>query len=232
MVYHPKGQVIDTSGMDLDALDRKYLDERGRIKLLPAECFAVVPWIRLRAWLHYRCAYGVPTVELVNWLTEQIGGRKAIEIGAGTGNLGYRLGIPMTDSYQQVEDVNTVAFFATHGQPLIKPPPEVEKEEAENAVRRRRPQVVIASWLTERHDPKDPFSKGNYLGPRYEYIIDRCETFILIGNEATHGRNRALKLPHEKFAFPWLVSRAARPDLNRIWIWSSGRTGTMKTKPK
>jgi hypothetical protein len=44
------------------------------------------------------------TVELVAWLHDRIAGRKAIEIGAGMGDLGYHLGIPQTDSYAQIED--------------------------------------------------------------------------------------------------------------------------------
>ncbi|HEY3283412.1 MAG TPA: hypothetical protein VGN26_14180 [Armatimonadota bacterium] len=55
--------------------------------------------------------YQFPTRELVLWLQELIRGRRAIEIGAGNGWLGWHLGIPMTDSYQQSEHPDTMLYY-------------------------------------------------------------------------------------------------------------------------
>lgn len=215
----PKGEVIDISGIDMGHLDRLLLDDKGRMKLHPAEFYRPLSLLELRAWANLRGRYGFPTVELVSWLKDKIGGRKALEIGAGNGDLGHHLGVPMTDSYQQVEDKETVAYLNLYGIKGTAPPPDVEKEDGENAVRRRKPQVVIGCYVTEKYDPKNPSGSGNYRGVRYDYVIDRCETFILIGNELVHGQNKALRLPHQKLHFPWLMSRAQMPELNRIWVW-------------
>jgi hypothetical protein len=219
----PKGQVIDLSGIDLDKLDKLFLGEDCRMKLLSFEEYRPLSLLEIRAWAAVRARYGFPTTELVDWLKKQIKGRTALEIGAGYGDLGYHLGIPMTDSYQQITDPETVAYLRLSGvQPTI-PPSDVAKEDAESAVGRRKPQVVIACWVTEWWDPRNPASHGNLRGVRYEYVIERCKTFILIGNQTVHGQSKAMRLPHETHSFPWLVSRAQMQDLNRIWIWKGGR---------
>jgi hypothetical protein len=220
----PQGQSAQVNPRTLAMLDAHFLDANGRLKLLPAADYRKMPLQGLRIWANMRSHYGFPTMELVNWLKERIGGRRAIEIGAGNGNLGIHLGIPMTDSYQQVDDPETVAYFAMNGITPTRPPSDVEKEDGENAVRRRKPQVVVACYVTEKFMPRshtDITAKGNSRGIRYDYIIERCETFILIGNEMTHGKNRALSLPHEKFHFPWLVTRSEKQEMNRIWVWDN-----------
>ena len=198
-------------------LDRQLLDESGRLKLLPASVYLAIDPLYLRAWCALNAYYTLPTVELVAWLAERIKGKRALEIGAGNGSLGRFLGIPMTDSYQQVDDSFTTAYFRANGLKPTKPAPDVEKEDGENAVRRRKPQVVIAAYVTEKWNDKK--GQGNYLGVRYPYVIDRCETFILIGNLKTHGDNRAKRLPHEEHFFPWIITRAQYPSLNRILVW-------------
>lgn len=221
----PKGEIMQVNDREMACLDLLLLDPNGRLKLLPVEDYAQIPYTQLRIWANVRGRYGLPTTELILWLKGKIAGRSALEIGAGNGDLGHHLGIPMTDSYQQVDDPATVAHFATYGITPTRPPEDVKKEDAENAVRRRRPQVVIASYVTEKFMPRagDPFAVGNYKGVRYDYIIERCEMFILIGNEKVHGTNRALSLPHVKHTFPWLVTRSEKPELNRIWVWETRR---------
>ena len=219
--------IADRSAVDMDRLDKMLLDSQQRMKLLSIETYRSLLSDEIRVWANLRGRYCLPTLELVNWLKEQIGGRTALEIGAGNGDLGYHLGIPMTDSYQQVKDPETVKDFALldlAGVAPTRPPKDVIEEDGENAVRRRKPQVVVAAWVTQKYDPRSASPHpGNYLGVRHEYVIERCQTFILIGNERVHGQSRALRLPHEKFAFPWLVSRAQMPELNRIWVWKGGR---------
>lgn len=215
-------EVTDLMPEDVAYLDKMLLDENGRLKVLPADEYIGIPPLHLKAWASLHSRYGFPTVELIAWLKERIVGRSALEIAAGNGDLGYRLGIPMTDSYQQIEDPETIFYLASLGIAATNPPPDVEKEDGESAVRRRKPQVVIACYATEKWDKRNP-ARGNYKGVRYDYIIERCATFILIGNESTHGQNRALSLPHEKFYFPWLVSRSKDQYLNRIWVWQGGK---------
>ena len=218
-----KGEVMDLSGIDMAKLDRLLLDETGRMKLLTYEDYRPLSVLELRAWGNLRGRYSYPTTELISWLKEQIGGRTALEIGAGNGDLGYHLGIPMTDSYQQVKDPETIEYARMYGFQLTTPPKDVIMEDGETAVRHHKPQVVVASYVTQKYDPREHSAGGNYKGVRYEYVIERCQTFILIGNELVHSMYRALRLPHETFSFPWLVSRAKMQDLNRIWVWKGGR---------
>jgi hypothetical protein len=212
---------IDISGIDFKALDNRLLDDNGRIRLLSYRDYADIPPDHLRAWANLRGRYGLPTVELVNWLTDRIAGRSALEIGAGNGDLGYHLKIPMTDSYQQVEDLATQLVFASYGITPTRPPSEVEKEDGENAVRRRKPKVVVACYVTEKYRPDNTGGFGNYLGVRHDYVIERCETFILVGNKNIHGGSRAMRIPHEEYSFPWIVTRSKDQTLNRLWVWEN-----------
>lgn len=214
-----KGDVLLISRAAVAYLDAQLLAEGGHMKCLPAEFYHGLPKDHIRAWAHIHARYGIPTVELIDWLRGQINGRTALEIGAGAGDLGYHLGIPMTDSYQQVKDPLTVLAMKLHDQPAIKPPPDVEEEEAEAAVIRRKPQVVIGSWITERFQGNLDVG-GNILGPMEENIIANCETYIVIGNKRIHGRKRILAHRHQTYQFPWIISRASVPGENVIYVWS------------
>lgn len=209
--------ILSIGRSDVAYLDRLLLNEDGRMQLLPAQFYRDLPRDHLRAWAAINARYGIPTLELVNWLKVAIGPRKAIEIGAGCGDLGYHLGIPMTDSYQQVTNPLTVAYYALMGQTPTRPPADVVKEDAEAAVLARKPDVVVASWVTERF--LDGSSEGNIHGPVEENIVANCQTYIFIGNEGVHGQKRILSLPHSTFKFPWLVSRSANQTSNVIYTW-------------
>ncbi len=212
---------------DVRYLDGILLEPTGRLRLLPASSYASIDLLHLRAWCSLNGRYGLPTTELVAWLKERIAGRSAVEIGAGCGDLGFRLGIPMTDSFQQVTDPATVGMLAQFRQAPATPLPDVEPEDAETAVRRRKPRVVIASWVAERSKPKEEGGTGNVHGPREEDILGRCESYIFVGNEAVHGKKRLRRVPHLMFKYPWLVSRARKPELNVIYLWE-GQTMPLK----
>jgi hypothetical protein len=188
-----------------------------RIKPLPADIIQQVDLNDLRVWCVNNARYGVPTAELIHWLRVKIGTRSAIEIGAGMGDLGSSLRIKMTDSYQQVNDADTNILMSLFQQKPTKPMSDVEQIDAQSAVLKYKPQVVIGSWITQRWLPGD--EHGNMHGPREEEIIKNCETYIVIGNEAIHGDKRIMVLPHETFYFPWLVSRAKDQSKNVIYVW-------------
>jgi hypothetical protein len=214
-----KVEVLNVDSAELARLDQLILDGAGRILPLSASFYHDLCSVDLiRAWCGHRARYGIVTQELLDWLTNEINGRKALEIGAGMGDLGSHLGIPMTDSYQQVDNPETALFMQFARQTPTKPPPTVVKCDAQTAVKVYRPQVVVASWITQRWLPYD--TEGNVHGPREEQIIENCETYIFIGNEAVHGRKRILALRHQTFKFPWLISRAADQSKNVIWVWN------------
>lgn len=216
-VQKMKGEILPQ--VDTTGLDRLLLQPDGRMRLYPAAALQDIPLPALRLWCHRHARYGLPTFELIDWLAARIGDKPAIEVGAGAGDLGFRLGIPMTDSYQQQDDPQTVAIMAMAGQPGTKPLPDVHKEDAQSAVIRCQPDVVVASWLTQRWLATEPAGAGNMHGPREEVILANCATYIHIGNENIHGQKRILARPHETYHFPWLVSRATEQAKNVIYVW-------------
>lgn len=199
----------------LAAMDNLLLDSSGRLQLWEAAALRNFPPHQLRAWAMMRARYNLPTVELVQWLHNLIGPCEAVEIGAGVGDLGYHLGVTMTDSYVQTETL--AAFYTILGQQPTRPLPDVIRQDAETAVMVRRPHTVLASWVTQKYLPGD--EHGSVYGPSEEVILANCSRYIFIGNENVHGQKRILSRPHETFKFPWLVSRAAEQSKNVIYIW-------------
>ena len=60
----------------------------GKIKLLSYKDYEQFIWDDFRAFCHFNARYGIPTKELITHLNSVINGRKAIEIGAGSGTWG------------------------------------------------------------------------------------------------------------------------------------------------
>lgn len=209
----------------LEDKDTSYLDEvllmGPYMKLLPAEYYRNIPFEDLKLWCHHNARYGIPTVELIEWLKEIIGNQQCIEIGAGAGDLGKHLGILQTDSKQQNEP-HIKKYMATMGnQTCVKYPSSVRKIDALDAVIKYEPDVVIGSWITQyvgEHDYQGE-KEANMWGVKETEIIERIKTYIMIGNENIHGTKKVLALPHETYRFPWLVSRAKGQDKNVIYVW-------------
>lgn len=198
------------------------LEANGRLKLLPAESYDQISHDALRVWCNQNARYGLPTTELVAWLRERINGRKAIEIGAGSGDLAHYLGIAATDNRMQ-EWPEIRQHYAIMRQPVIKYPSEVHTLDAVEAVEFYHPEVVIASWVTEWIDPNlpPPESGGNVWGVKEDEILKRVCTYILIGNVKIHGQKKIMALPHEEYNLSFIRSRATSPELNRVWIWQN-----------
>lgn len=194
--------------------------ENGAIKLLPAEFYDRADWTALRLWCHKNARYGLPTIELVDWLKKQIGNRKAIEIGAGSGDLCRHLGIIGTDNHMQ-EWPDVRLYYAATGQPVVKYGAWVERLDALEAVEKHKPDVVIGSWITHWIDPDLPVPPGggNMYGVKEDEMLKLVDTYIMIGNLETHKAKPILNLPHEEFDFPWIKSRAKERNLNRIFVW-------------
>jgi hypothetical protein len=196
------------------------LEPNGAITLLRSDAYANIDPLQLRIWCHANARYGLPTVELIEWLRELIGGRTAIEIGSGCGDLCHHLGIAGYDNMQQTwPDVRL--HYAMLRQPTIRYGSWVKEADALDAVKEHRPQVVIGSWVTHWIDPDlpMPLGGGNMYGVREDEILPLVETYIVIGNLDAHGHKPILQLPHEEFRFPWLRSRAGNPTHNRIFVW-------------
>lgn len=192
----------------------------GAIELLPAAYYDKQAHVDMMLWCHHHARYGLPTVELIEWLKERIGDRTAIEIGAGSGDLCHHLGVKGIDNYQQTfPDVEV--YYRLAGQPTIKYAPWVENIGALEAVTQYRPQVVIGSWITEWISPLEPPPPhgGNMFGVKESEMLPLVETYILIGNKRIHGNKEIMKLPHTELQLPFVKSRSSRPDQDRVYIW-------------
>jgi hypothetical protein len=210
-----------TSGNPLD-LDRVLLDDKGRLRVLPAAVYEQIDWMTLRLWCHHRAYYSLPTSETVERLRAIIGDRDAIEVGAGNGVYGRALGIPMTDSWcQTLPDV--ALMYMMSRQPTIKYPADVERLDAVAAVRKYNPKVVVGAWVTHWIDPNlpPPPGGGNMYGLREDLILDHpsVETYIVVGNLTTHAHKPLRSRPHQIIRQPWVWSRASKPDDDCIFVW-------------
>lgn len=206
---------------DVGYLDELLFDEEGRLRLVPAAELKKVPREHLIYWANKNARYGIPSVELVGLIKEIIGDRKALEIGAGFGDFGRHLGIRMTDSASQTSP-EMRAYYASLGQPIIDPPPDVERIDGNAAVRKYKPKVVFASWVTQKFRPGDERKKigSSKYGVDELALVDSVDSYIYLGNEYTHRDKRILKRPHATLKPDFLFSRAFLPEQDVIWIWT------------
>jgi hypothetical protein len=160
--------------------------------------------------------YGLPTQELVQWLVEYIDGRSAIEIGAGSGALGRAMAIPMTDNYMQTWP-EIKLHYEMNGQATIKYGSDVEMLDAEKAISKYNPEVVVASWVTHKYNEKLHHLGGNMYSPHEDAII-KNRTYIVVGNRGTHDKKPILSKEHEEYEFDWLYSRSMNPN-NVSYVW-------------
>jgi len=206
---------------DIAYLDEVLLDGPF-VRLLPASELQKLNHTHLRLWAVKNSRYGFPTLELVEWLKEQIQGKFTIELGAGKGDLGRHLDIIQTDSYIQTSP-EVKAIYLAMSQPIIEPPESVLGYEAVTAVQGLKPDVAIASWLTQLVTEEEctPDTQGSVYGADEFKIIAGVKKYIHIGNEDSHGQKKALTLPHKEFKFPWLVSRAENQSKNVVYVWEN-----------
>jgi hypothetical protein len=207
--------------VDVSHIDR-FLFQGGRagslVKPVAAKEMEGIEQDHLMQWCTENAIYQPPIIELIDWLREKIGDRSAIEICAGKCGIGRALGIPTTDSWQQTQP-EIMAYYRIMRQPPIFPPGYVEKIDANEAVKKYKPDVVVGSFVTQRWQSEED-ADGNMWGPLEEEWVKTGTVYIHIGNEVTHKNKRILSLPHETFHFPWLRSRAIEQDKNVIWVWN------------
>lgn len=196
------------------------LDEHGRLRILPAAFWAGTT-ANERALFGQRYGYySLPTVELVERLQEIIGEQKAIEIGAGNGVLAETLGITATDSMHQSNARVRSEHYDVAGQKPVSYGLNVRKHNAYNAVRKYRPDVVLACWVTHKYDPMRHAAGGLDKGVDEEDVIANCGRYVFVGNERVHAGKSIWKLPHTIEYPDWLHSRADyRHGRNFIAVW-------------
>lgn len=164
--------------------------------------------------------YGFPTVELVEWLRGHIAGRSAIEIGAGNGVLADALGIPATDNCMQ-DKPKYRRFYQQAGQPTIRYGPNIIELDAARAIRKFKPEVVVAQWVTHKFDPKRAWAGGNEIGVDEDAVIDAAE-YVFIGTESLAHRHKTIWSREHRLLKPdWLASRS-QGTTDFIAIWKKG----------
>lgn len=191
------------------------LDEHQNLKVVPASVLAETTTLERVCFGNRRAIYNFPTVELIEHLKEIIGDRSAIEIGSGNGVMAKALGIPATDNRQQ-ERPDVVAYYELLRQPVIKYGDNVEELDAHAAVKKYKPKVVVATWVTHKFNPADPTREGNQDGVDEAWIIDNCDEYVFIGNMKTHEKKPIWSRPHTKQALPFLYSRSMSDAPNFI----------------
>lgn len=191
----------------------------GLLQVKPSSFYESISSNEMRYLCFVHGIYNLPTVELVEWLHEKIGGRKAIEIGAGHGALGRALGIPITDSRLQ-DDPGVQAYYQMiGGQPTVKYPSDITKLDALSAVEHFSPEIVIGAWCTHLYREDEPWRHGNMRGVNEDLLLEKVHTYIHIGNTTIHDKKRILNKPHQTFREPKLYGRASLPENNLIWVW-------------
>jgi hypothetical protein len=215
----PRFAVLDPNV--LQDISKDLLEPNGKMKLLSYEYYQTLKWENFRLFCHEYARYGIPTKELVHFIKSLIDGKTALEIGAGSGDLGYHLGIKMTDS--KIQDSKPVKrLYELTKQPTIKYGKDVEKLEALEAVKKYKPQVVVASWVTTYSPTATNYGSSPH-GINEKEILDLVDTYILIGNLDIHGDKPIMDEFSFEYNLPWNISRAARLENNRIWVWERSK---------
>jgi hypothetical protein len=169
----------------------------------------------LRYFMYIHGIYVLPTIELINFLKENIV-EKTIEIGSGLGCIGRSLNIPKTDSKLQ-DEPEIKAYYKLVNQPTINYPNDIEKLDAISAIDKYSPDTVIGAFITHKY--REDLKSGNMYGVEEEKILEKTKLYINIGNLDTHKDKPILKLKHESLYFDWLITRSENQKNNRIFIF-------------
>jgi len=202
---------------DVSYLDSILLDN-NLLKVVSASILSEIPQSHLALFGHKHGFYCFPTIELADWLKQEIDLKTTIEIGAGHGALARYLGVPATDS-RYMETLEIKAYYAIINQPVTKYPDDIIKLNGVEAIEQYQPETVIGCWITHKYNETDHWRGGNMFGVDEEWILKNVNKYIMIGNEQTHMKKKILDLPHKEHKFPWLFSRSLEPTKNIIYIW-------------
>jgi len=207
--------------LDCPELELRLVAGEGRLPALPGSLVARLDPERRFRWCAARARYGLPTEELILFLRSFVavaGAGRALEIGAGQGDLGRLLGIRMTDAGRQHEHQRSYDLI---GQAATDPPADVERLDAQKAIAKYRPNVVIGSWITQLYRDGDSERDigSSVVGVDEEWILRSGVTYVHIGNRGVHKDKRIRCRPHYEVAAPWIGSRSMDQTANVIWIW-------------
>jgi hypothetical protein len=207
---------------NVDYMDALLLSSKGHLNVISANELSKLPPNHILIWCNKKGIYCLPTIELIDWLKQQIGNDSAIEICSGNGAIGRALQIPRTDSFiQQSPEIATI--YKLIGQLPIAPPEDVQKFEANEAIDHFKPSVVIGSYVTQKFMVGDDQKNigSSIYGVDELSLLPKVKKYITIGNTTTHGIKRSRNLPHATYRFDWLYTRSVKPEYNEIVVWEN-----------
>ncbi|GAB2639649.1 hypothetical protein [Vibrio panuliri] len=214
---------------DLTELRALLLDEKGRLRPVPAKELESIPHDELQYFCHIYGLYSVPSIEFIEWLEFHIEDKeKCVEIAAGNGVYGRHLGVTMTDNYMQhpknrAKFRNAIQAYDNDSIPLVQYGDDVIEEDGKEAVRLRKAETVLCAWATHRYQRTKHHLGGNMFGIDFEWIAKRkhVKKIILVGNITTHKNNPLMDYPHEEHELTgYLFSRSSYPQFDRVFIWN------------
>jgi hypothetical protein len=197
----------------------KILVTNGKINNLPFDTLNAFTQEQLSVFCHKYAIYQLPTQELIQFISKQIDGQPALEIGSGNGCIGRSLGIRMADN--KMQNLPEIKFhYDMLRQPTITYGEDVEELDGIEAIKKYRPKVVVACWVTQKW--KEGMEDGNMLGVEEELIFENgVEKYIHVGNEKTHASKVILdKFPVRKFKHKTILSRSMAREQNIIYIFT------------
>lgn len=206
---------------DTTYLDKLLLDPNGKLLVKPYEELKDIPQEEISQFCVRHGFYSLPTMELIDFLFEEMGEDKSkvLEIGAGNGVYCRELGIRGVDNFMQLNP-KIKDHYKTMRQAIVPYDHEnIEKIDGLEAVKKYKPDVVIASWFTHKYNPQQHFRGGNQFGVDEAKMLKKIKKYIFIGNEKTHAMKPLLSKSHRTLKPEWLVSRGLDKNKNVIWIW-------------
>jgi hypothetical protein len=218
-----KGEEMDYSIInktDIAYLEELLLDSQGNLKVVPFEFLKDAPQNDISQFCVKHGFYSIPTTELLTFLEEEIGENKdkTIEIGAGNGAISRYLQIRAVDNFMQLNP-QIKAHYEAMGQSIVPYGEHLENIDANSAVKKYKPSIVIGAYCTHKYNPMEHWREGNQFGVEEHKIINKVKKYIHIGNEKVHGKKPILKHKHRTIKEEWLVSRSQHRNSNVIWIW-------------
>lgn len=203
---------------NIEYLNKVLYKKNGYLRILPKKEYDKIKFDHLRLLAHMNGIYSFPTLELYNWIKDHFDLSNCIEIGAGNGSLAYHLKIPATDA-KLTDKKEVQQYYIMLGQPIVKYGQNIKKLNAVQAIKKYKPDTVIAQWVTHIYNRKEAFREGNMYGVDEQYILDNVKNYIFIGNTSTHKLKPILQIQHKSFKYNWLVSRSMNQENNIIYIW-------------
>lgn len=192
-------------------------------KVVPAEVYHGFTQEELFLFCVQNGLYSLPTTELLDTLNTLImevsPTRNAIEIGSGNGAIGRGLGIPATDNFMQDNEFIR-AHYDMLKQATVRYGKDVINLDANTAVRKMRPECVVAAWVTHKFEVNDPQRGGNQFGIDEEEILASVKRYIVVGNNVVHSQKPIFEKMTRMIRGDFIFSKSiAGVDQNAIYIW-------------